>query len=136
VTDHQAVRQSEPNIKASRWSAPAGWRRPIDRTAPPLADHSGKTAAPAGGAAVIARTKRKLRPRASEQGFLLIETLYRTRGDLTSSTEPVQDERAMIKLYASDPSRLNVFKVLRATCNAIADQIRAAQQSKPLAKTG
>jgi macrodomain Ter protein organizer (MatP/YcbG family) len=43
----------------------------------------------------------------------------------------------LIKLYANDPSRLNVFKVLRATCNAIADQIkRSAQASKPLAKTG
>jgi hypothetical protein len=40
------------------------------------------------------------------------------------------------KLYPPDQSRLHVFKVLYKTCNQIADQIKSAQQSKPLAKVG
>jgi hypothetical protein len=44
----------------------------------------------------------------------------------------------LIKLYPRDPSRLNVFKVLRKVCNDIADQIKksAQQSTQPVAKAG
>jgi hypothetical protein len=42
----------------------------------------------------------------------------------------------LIKLYATKPDRLPVFKTLYATCKSVVDQMKAAQESQPAKKAG